>query len=158
MIKLSRFGTGQRGDTIVEVLVALIIASVVLVGAFSISNLSQKQIRMAQERNEAQKIAEGAVETLDVMYATDPAVSARDGSSTSDPAKSPFCRVAASFAAESTKQFVDNPTNCKSGPSDLYHTAIVATTSDTFTVKVSWPSLSGRNESLELYYRVRDTK
>lgn len=52
----------QAGDTIVEVLIAVVVVSVVLVGAYTISNASLRQIRMAQERGEAQKLATGILE------------------------------------------------------------------------------------------------
>ena len=52
----------QKGDTIVEVLIAVVVVSVVLVGAYTISNASLRQIRMAQERGEAQKLAVGMLE------------------------------------------------------------------------------------------------
>ncbi len=54
----------QTGDTIVEVLIAVVVVSVVLVGAYTISNASLRQIRISQERGEAQKIAAGHLERL----------------------------------------------------------------------------------------------
>lgn len=54
----------QKGDTIVEVLIAVVVVSVVLVGAYTISNASLRQIRMAQERGEAQKLAVGELEKI----------------------------------------------------------------------------------------------
>ncbi|MEI6480790.1 MAG: prepilin-type N-terminal cleavage/methylation domain-containing protein [Candidatus Saccharibacteria bacterium] len=60
---LIKTGTlNQAGDTIVEVLIAVVVVSVVLVGAYTISNASLRQIRMSQERTEAQKIAVGELE------------------------------------------------------------------------------------------------
>lgn len=146
----------QQGDTIVEVLVALIIASAVLVGAFSISNLSQKQIRMAQERTEAQKIAEGAVESLNGMYANDQNIANRTGAN--DTTLAPFCPSAGTFTAVITKSYEDNPTTCLGGFNGYYHTAITSVSpgSTTFRVLVSWPGLNGREERLEIYYRVKD--
>ena len=55
----------QRGDTIVEVLIATAVVSLVLTGAMAISNSSLKQIRGAQERSEAQAYAQSTVELLD---------------------------------------------------------------------------------------------
>ena len=54
----------QRGDTIVEVLIAIAVASAILGGSYTIANKSSQQIRGAQERTEASKIAAGAVENL----------------------------------------------------------------------------------------------
>ncbi len=55
----------QRGDTIVEVLIATAVVSLVLTGAMAISNSSLKRIRGAQERSEAQAYAQSTVELLD---------------------------------------------------------------------------------------------
>lgn len=54
----------QRGDTIIEVLIALTVISAVLGGAYVTSNRSLKNIRKAQERGEALKITETQVERL----------------------------------------------------------------------------------------------
>lgn len=54
----------QTGDTIVEVLIAVVVVSVILVGAYTISNVSMRQIRISQERGEAQKIASGQLEQI----------------------------------------------------------------------------------------------
>lgn len=63
----------QRGDTIVEVLIAIAVASAILGGSYTIANKSSQQIRNAQERTEASKIAAGAVEKLaSTIVSTDP--------------------------------------------------------------------------------------
>jgi Tfp pilus assembly protein PilV len=64
-VQLARFHKlTQKGDTIVEVLIAVAVVSAVLVGAFTIANRSSVQIRAAQERSEAQKLASSAIESL----------------------------------------------------------------------------------------------
>ncbi len=64
-MRLTQFrNRSQSGDTIVEVLIAVAVVSVVLVGAFTIANKSSMQIRAAQERSEAQKLASSAIESL----------------------------------------------------------------------------------------------
>lgn len=64
----------QTGDTIVEVLIAVVVVSVVLVGAYTISNASLRQIRISQERGEAQKIAAGQLERLSGCVSSGPTV------------------------------------------------------------------------------------
>ena len=54
----------QTGDTIVEVLIAIAVISVVLSGAYTVANKSSVKIRDAQERGEAQKFASEIVERL----------------------------------------------------------------------------------------------
>lgn len=54
----------RRGDTIVEVLLAIAVASAVLGGAFTVTNHSYINIRDAQERSEALTLLQGQVEQL----------------------------------------------------------------------------------------------
>jgi prepilin-type N-terminal cleavage/methylation domain-containing protein len=54
----------KRGDTIVEVLIAIAIISVVLAGAYISANHTLNNSRQSQERNEAIKVAEGQLERL----------------------------------------------------------------------------------------------
>lgn len=54
----------QFGDTIVEVLIAILVVSVVLTGAYGAANRSLGIIRQSQERSEALKILEGQIELL----------------------------------------------------------------------------------------------
>lgn len=147
----------QEGDTIVEVLIALVIATVVLVGAFAISNMCLKQIRMAHERSEAQKIAEGAVESLNAMYQKNPTIANRVATNP-DANERQFCKDPASYNALSTKAYDDGPTNCMSGITGMYHVAIVseAASGKTFNVTVTWPGLTGTDQHISIIYRVKD--
>jgi len=61
---LGRFLRDQRGDSIVEVLIAIGICSLVLVSAFVITNKSTAAIQANQERIEAQHLAESQIEVL----------------------------------------------------------------------------------------------
>lgn len=61
---MSSMTKSQRGDTIVEVLIAVAVISSMLVGAFTIINKSSQQIRMAQERSEAKTLATSTLEDI----------------------------------------------------------------------------------------------
>lgn len=54
----------QRGDTIVEVLLSLVIVSSVLAGAYVTSNRSFRNSQQSQERGEAIKFVEAQLERL----------------------------------------------------------------------------------------------
>lgn len=54
----------QAGDTIVEVLIAIAIVSLVLVGAFYVANTSTKTVQDNQEHTEAQQQLQTQVEAL----------------------------------------------------------------------------------------------
>ncbi len=141
----------ERGDTIVEVLIAIVVASAVLVGSFAITNASLKQIRMAQERSEAQKFAESTIENLSGLIKAHPTVAGRD------PAL-PFC-----IGSDATGLLVLDttpPGNCSSGPDGRYQLAVnrvgtPGTNSYTFQTKVTWENVSGREENVTMFYRAQ---
>ena len=62
----------QRGDTIVEVLVSIAVVSLVLGGAYVMTNNSLLASRAAQERSIALKLAEAQIEQVKGLAATDP--------------------------------------------------------------------------------------
>ncbi len=62
MLKLLRLS--PKGDTIVEVLIALAVLGVVMTAGYAISTRSLSSVRAAQERSEALKIAESQLELL----------------------------------------------------------------------------------------------
>jgi prepilin-type N-terminal cleavage/methylation domain-containing protein len=55
---------GQKGDTIIEVLIAIAVMGTVIAGGFAIANRSMRGIRQAQERGEALKLAERQIERI----------------------------------------------------------------------------------------------
>ena len=63
---------GSRGDTIVEVLLAIAVVSAVLSGAFVSANHSFNNTRQSQERGEANEQVEGQVERLKQAVKNDP--------------------------------------------------------------------------------------
>ncbi len=141
----------QVGDTIVEVLIAAAIVSLVLTGAFAVSNSSYKQIRMSQERGEAQRVAQSAVEQLDTLVNTNTALVAP-----TDPG--PFCGTSAGLVV------VDTASDCTK---DLYHITIrrapnpgdgSTTFRYTFTATITWDGLSGVQQQVAMDYRVGRVK
>lgn len=63
----------ERGDTIVEVLLAIAITAAVLAGAYVATNRSLKASQSARERSEAIKIAETQIERLKYLNVNPPA-------------------------------------------------------------------------------------
>lgn len=146
--------TNISGDTIVEVLIAIIVVSTVLAGAYASSNRSLKATRQAQEHTEALKFAQGQLEAL---------------RSLGDAA---FGRTSI-FCIDRTTGSVNNVTS--GSPGDLiannpvtvgpsctfnngidYEVAIDFThvgSQYSFTVFVVWPSISGNgNDKVTLSY------
>ena len=64
MIRILPLKGRQNGDTIVEVLIASAIASLVLVSAYALTNKNVGAIQEAQEQSVAQKLVEQQVELL----------------------------------------------------------------------------------------------
>lgn len=138
----------QAGDTIVEVLIAAAIVSLVLTGAFAVANASYRQIRMSQERGEAQRVAQSAIEQLDALVANNSALTA--------PANPvPFC------GKPDDTTVIATANDCEKG---LYRISIRrapdpgdSTTAFryTFTATVTWDGLSGVQQTLSMDYRTR---
>lgn len=59
----------QRGDTIVEVLIAIAVVASVLAITYSIMNRNLQVMRDNQERTEAVKLAQGQIESLKALWA-----------------------------------------------------------------------------------------
>ncbi len=125
----------QTGDTIVEVMIAIVIVSTVLVGAFVLSRTSLKNVRGSEEHSQALKLVQGQLEQLKAA--------ARTGQ-LSDFAGT-FCMV--DGAVETTLS------NCTS---DRYR--LTVTNADpahnTFRATATWDRLGGGTSQVRLSYRV----
>lgn len=63
-MKLRKFQEFEKGDTIVEVLICILIVSVVLGGAYTTTRQSSNGVRNSQEHAEALKLVQSQVEQL----------------------------------------------------------------------------------------------
>jgi prepilin-type N-terminal cleavage/methylation domain-containing protein len=55
---------GKRGDTIIEVLIAIAVVGSIMTGAYAVATRSLNGVRVSQERGEALKIAESQIEII----------------------------------------------------------------------------------------------
>ena len=139
--------TRQRGDTIVEVLVAIAVVSLVLTGAYVTTNHSLIDTRAAQERGDALKLAESQLEELRSLAATNNAVFTQT---------SPFClynitTITPATSANCTVNAAGSPTNTQ----PAYHQSISEGSSNTFTVSLWWYNVSGNTkQQLQMSYRL----
>jgi type II secretory pathway pseudopilin PulG len=144
----------QRGDTIVEVLIAIAVASSVLGIVFATSSRNLRATRDIQERGEASRIVQGQIEALRYVASTDSSKFPTDGSSFcmkgSDVIKAgPSTTVPTkSLSAE---DFNNYPVDCKSG--GIYNYLITGTCDSVFHIYVRWDSLtvSGRDQIQMVY-------
>lgn len=158
-----RFLKNNRGDTIVEVLIAMAVVAVVLGGAYSSANKSFANTRAAQERGEALKVAESQLESLNTLYKNktvniydaapnnifclDDTPARVTGFGGYDPAVIPLL----------TTDFSRYPGGClKQG---RYHVSITYTSTgpnadDNFNVVVKWDRFNGGRDQLNAIYRL----
>lgn len=143
------------GDTIVEVLLAIAITSVVLAGAYVAVDRSMKANRSAQERSEAVKVAEAQIERLKYLnFSSSSADIYQNG---------PFCitstlavRLITDVSSDS-----DDPVGCRS--SGRYVASITRDASTgTHQIRVLWENVTGSStvtaypgfDEIKMYYRI----
>lgn len=138
----------QRGDTIVEVLLAMSVIGLVLGASFGIANRSVRLGQEAQERTEALKIAETQLEMLRSEFKVNVALLTRS---------TPFC-----FDSANDAQDVDDASCINTngnGGEGLYSLAIMPPTSGggAYEISVQWEQLGGNASSelnnVRLYYK-----
>lgn len=141
----------QRGDTLVEVLIAIAVVSLILAGAYVTTNRSLTATRSAQERGNALKLAESQIEQLKGIVTTNP--TAVFGGS----APSPFCIdstgavVAASNAACAV---TTNGTPAPAGTQPTFNLSIQRT-GNNFVLTETWFNAGGKQtDRLQLRYRL----
>jgi prepilin-type N-terminal cleavage/methylation domain-containing protein len=141
----------QRGDTLVEVLVCIAILSLILGGAFILTNRSLQSTRSAQERVNAVKLVEAQLERIKNL-ANDPATSDQIFGS----------GVPASYCLDQSGAVVDaSNAACHMGPdgtataTEPIFNLSVSRSGNTFTVNNVWNSVTGRSqETIQMKYRV----
>ena len=131
----------QVGDTIVEVMIAVVVLSLTIGGAYGIATRSLRAGRQAQERGEALKLAESQLENIK-SQATQPGTAIFTTNN--------FC-----FDAAGNVQTVGCTFN------NLYTVSIThsprANNVHQFDVSVQWPSINlNGNDQLTMHYRVID--
>jgi prepilin-type N-terminal cleavage/methylation domain-containing protein len=139
----------QRGDTIVEVLIAITIVSMILGGAYVTSHNSLDATQDAQEHDNALQLAQGQVELLRsdqtpgnaIFTATTPFCLANNGSTATACTTDSTGSTSAIASQNIYKVQVINRTGNNNGPY-------------TFTVQTTWPGLQNRVDQVQLMYRV----
>jgi prepilin-type N-terminal cleavage/methylation domain-containing protein len=148
----------QRGDTIVEVLIAIAVIGAVLGGAYSLVNANVKSNQLAQERSVAVKVAESQLEQLRA-YAESSDVSAIAVNSNfcfrTDGSKVNFT----SYTGALPSTDGNYPNACKFDGADglqtkRYMTGIRVLSANTFTVYVSWDDPTGNRAQSSIAYKV----
>ena len=156
IVRLRKTMLKQRGDTIIEVLIAIAVASSVLAITYATMNRNMLTIRDSQERTEATKLLQGQIEALRQMSIDNPAMLAT--------ANTNFCMdsngstpQAVTGGSPAVSLMADNWANytgaCVSD--SIYH--IVITTSDHKIYKfyVRWDRVGSSNrDEINMVYRI----
>lgn len=145
----------QRGDTIVEVLIAIVIISLILGGAYVTSHDSLDATLDAQEHSDALQLTQAQIELLRAQATT-------STSQIFTPDFTPFCidNSDTPQPATSTACMVNSigTTSGNNGPV-MYHERFISRTGTgvgpyTFTAQTSWPGLLNKTDDVQLIYRV----
>lgn len=144
--------SGQTGDTIVEVIIAVMVVATLLGGAFIVTNRSTQAVRDSQEHAEALQALQGQVELLR---------SAAKSQKLPPSLATPFC-----FDSSVTAQTGSNMSLCTGagGPAGYAFSIVCSPVSagcpassgktTTFDLKATWSSLSGATDNVFLSYKV----
>lgn len=146
----------SRGDTIVEVLLAIAITSIVLAGAYVAVDRSMRASRAAQERSEAVKVAEAQIERLKYLNLSNSTIDIYNQAS-------PFCLTSSLtlLPVADVSKDIDDPAGCQF--SERY---VASITRDPVTgvhqIRVLWENITGTNlvtgypgfDEIKMFYRV----
>jgi prepilin-type N-terminal cleavage/methylation domain-containing protein len=133
----------NRGDTLVEVLIAMAIMSLVLVGAYVTSSRNSAALQQSQERQQGQRLAEEQIEMLRAHGGI--ALSGECYDATSTEVTGAACnRTSANNSGATYTMQITGP-NGTNNPSGVY------------TISATWTSLAAKTNGdsvVTLYYRL----
>lgn len=129
----------KRGDTIVEVLIAIAVLSMVLATSYGLANKSALAVRQAQERTEALKLSEEQLERLRNYVSADTGWGGN------------VCFAGSSPTASDSQ--------CNFGTDNRYHITIterpVRTSDKSYVLNAVWDNAAGNGQDqIELVYRL----
>lgn len=150
----------SRGDTIIEVMIAMAVASAVLGSSYTITNRSLANSQQAQEHSAALKLAQSQIEQIRAFAQTRPS---------SHPMFDAFAHCIAYSGVQKgqvvdlTQVSVSSPANddsskyiaeCKDIGDVNFRTAFTYdNTRSTFTVYVSWDGITGQQDQVSAVYK-----
>ncbi len=145
---------GEGGDTIVEVLIAIAVVSMVLGGAYATTNRSLQASRSAQEQGVALRLVESQLEQLKALADT-------PGGLSSPPAS--FCVMSSggpttpvnTAGAGNPCSLNSQGTTATATDQPVYKMAIIESAPDNFQVTSNWFDVSGKvNDFVQMNYKV----
>lgn len=132
----------QRGDTIVEVLISVAVASLMLAGAYAITNHNVITQQDTQEHNQAQQLVQSQIELLH-----------SDKGSSVVPTPTPTCYKPTGVPATLATDCKVNASDVPSTVEPVYTLSIsVPPMSSVYTISATWKSLQGGTASVIMEY------
>jgi len=145
----------ERGDTIVEVLISILIVSVILTGAYVTTNTSLRTTRASEERTAALKLVQGQLELVKSMMASSA------GATVVNSAPANFCIVpntavgAQPTTPGSTAAACQQDSNGNPTTQALRYKLAISKTGNIFTAQAKWDSIvNSGQDSVQMTYRV----
>lgn len=138
----------SRGDTIIEVLLAMMVVSLILGGAYVSASRTLNNSRQAQERGEALKVAQSQLETIknkanngDASLFSYANTFCIDSSNNLQPSTNPTRTATPSLESDNFNTYTSA---CKNqGPGQLYYVTDQVTSGNLFSVYVRWDRAGG---------------
>lgn len=127
----------QRGDTIIEVLIATGIVSLVLTSAFALTSRNVRANQAVQEQAYAQKLVEKQVELLRAVVVK--------------PTTDDKCFNDSGSAVDLTDAAC-KPTNGGAAYTLTVH--LIPSATNTYSITATWHNLTGGDSNITVYYRV----
>jgi Tfp pilus assembly protein PilV len=142
---------GQKGDTIVEVLIAMAVAASVLALSYSTMNRNLLITQDSQERTEASKLAQGQIEALR-QIATLPAASVNLCINTDGSTQTITGAPNVTATGLSLDDFTKYTGQCTNG---LYHIALTSPNQKDYHIYVRWDRIvNGERDEVIMVYRL----
>jgi Tfp pilus assembly protein PilV len=141
---------GERGDSLVEVLISIGIITTVLAGAYVMTNTSLETSRDAQERLNATKLVQSQIELVKSVATSNPNALFGATAPTTN-----YCITTALAVVADTNAAckVDINGNATTGQPAFQLT--ISRSGNTFTVQDTWTSFNGKSqEKVFMAYRV----
>ena len=144
---MGRFIRNQRGDTIVEVMIALAIISMVLASAYAITSRNVATTQDTQEHNQAQQLVQQQIERLRVLSAANQLSSPfkciiGSGASLAPSADATACTLNADGTTGCTQEPCYRVVVTRNGATGIYEVAL------------TWDGLGGETSSVKMVYGV----
>lgn len=146
--RLSLTRLPQRGDTIVEVMISLIVISSILTSAFIVSRTSSRGIQGSQEHSAASQLLQGQIEMLRSYAMTG-----------TPPPTLPIGTFCMKALASGALQAATSGCTVPSGDyvytlSIQLETAATVNQGPTYNFKIQWPALGGGTNQESMVYRL----